>query len=370
MGRAKAFSVRMTQDFGHIFKEMKNEALSESERISMRNTLLAHMSAHPAKAPFAIRMADALAALADSFGEQSTGSLRFVPAALAMVMVVGLGTAYAAEGAVPGDALYAVKLNVNEPLQGALALTEKSKASWQTERIERRLTEAEALAAEGRLTPVAQAQLQTEIHLTAAKFDANIEKLAAVEGDAAVAAAQSDLEASLIGHAEVLLALSESTPDADKVQPILRSVITKAEAVQAARTAHEATVVAKKDGKKIRQAALENKDKAKAAVSTVRAKATSALVATTSTSEVAEEGADAAEEAITNAERELERGDYGRAFSTFQEAIRTAKTIEVHMDASERLKTDVGVFTRSRSDTGASATMMMTAEPAADTEDR
>ncbi|HEV8666577.1 MAG TPA: hypothetical protein VN665_01875, partial [Candidatus Paceibacterota bacterium] len=41
---------------------------------------------------------------------------------IALLLVVGLsgGTAFAAEGALPGNPLYAVKVNVNEPVQVAL----------------------------------------------------------------------------------------------------------------------------------------------------------------------------------------------------------------------------------------------------------
>ncbi|TSC63209.1 MAG: hypothetical protein Athens041674_273 [Parcubacteria group bacterium Athens0416_74] len=355
----------MNEKITQIFENLKRESLTESERALMRNQLLMHMSEHPARAPFSVRLLDGLSTLSDAFGPQQFSNYRFVPATLAMVFVVGLGTAYAAEGALPGEPLYAVKLNVNESVKGALAVSDASEASWHTEKLERRLVEAEVLVAEGKLTPVAQAQLESEIEDTVVSFDAHVEKLSKSDGEAAVAAVQSDLEASLIGHAEVLVALSSSDDDDGAAQPIIRSILSKAEAAQASRASHEAALVATRDGKDIREAALKKKQKAKEVVLSVRSRANSALVQSTTTADVARESAEEAERSITHAEDAMEEGDYGSAFSNFQEAIRAVKTVEVHMDASERLKTDVRIFTRSRPDTE-SASMMMKVEPTED----
>lgn len=350
-------------DFSHIFNDVKRESLTDSERVSMRNALLAHIAEHPAKLPLSMRFAEMLRSLGDAFGSQRESTLRFVPATLAMVLVVGLGTAYAAEGALPGQPLYAVKLNLNEPLKGAIAVSESAEASWQTERLERRLAEAEVLLAKGELSPKAQAQLEAQIDATAERFQNSVDRLARNSGEAAVAAAQSDLEASLIGHAEVLVSLSLGAGEDRAVQPIIRTVLSKAEAVQSARASVEAAVAARKDGKDIRAAALQKKEIARDAVTAVRAKAASPIVATTTAAAEAEESAAAAEEAITAAEEQLREGEYGAAFSTFQKALRTVQTVEVHLDANERLNADVRILTREKG-SDADAALMMTSQPA------
>lgn len=355
----------MKADFENIFQDIKNQSLSEAERVSMRNILKAHMAEHPATAPLLVRASDALASFADMFGSQAYTRMKILPAALSVVLVVGVGTAYAAEGALPGDPLYAIKVSLNEPLQGALALSDTSQASWHTKKIERRLAEAAALVAEGRMTGDAQIVLETDIVTSAKKFDETVEKLAARRGEAAVAAAQSDLEASLIGYAEVLLALtSQSDTGHDEITvPIIRTVIAKAEAAQSARAHSEASVVAQKDAARIRAAAIEKKNQAKEAILAVRVKASSALVATTSASEVATETAAAADVALKTAEQNLEKGDYGSAFSGFQEIIRTAKTVEVQLDTTRLLNTDTGLLTNVQPPAaGADAALMMSTE--------
>ncbi len=352
----------MNDDINDIFREVKQHALTDFERASMRNSLRAFMMDHPARPPFFVRLADGVSAMGDAFGSQSSLRYRFVPAALALFLVVGVGTSYAAEGAVPGDPLYAVKVGVNEKIHGALALSDAAKTTWHTERIERRLAEAEVLVAEGRLDPVTQAELESHLETSILAFDSQIEKLAMAEADTAVAAAHSDLEASLIGHAEVLVALSISNDNESAAEPIIRSVIARAEKAQNARAAKEARLAATSDDQNVRKAAIEKQEKAKKAIDSVRAKATSALMSATSSAQIAHDAADNAERTVTDAEESLKQGDYGRAFSTFQEAIRNVKTVEVHMDASERLKSEVKVYTRGNATAEVSATLMISTQ--------
>jgi hypothetical protein len=356
----------MSKDISDIFHTVKRQALQDDERVSMRNTIRAFMAEHPARAPLAIRMMDGVAALADAFGAQASRRFRFVPATLALFLVLGVGTTYAAEGALPGDVLYAVKIGVNERLQEALAFSAAAKTSWYGERIERRLAEAEILVAEGKLTPVAQTHIEAHLQTTVDAFDTQVEKLAAIEGDTAAAAAHSDLEASLIGHAEVLVALSARSASEGAAQSIIRSIISKAERAQSIRAAKEAGIASRQDRQKVRAAALEKQEMARKAIDNVREKAATGFIAATSSAQIAHEAADVAERALTDAEAKLRDGDYGRAFSTFQEAIRNVRTVEVHIDASERLKADVKVFTRgSGSGTSdVSATLMIATEPA------
>ncbi len=60
-------------------------------------------------------------------------------APLAVVFLIGGGTAAAAEGALPGDALYAVKIYVNEEVVQALAQSPVAKAEVHASLAERRV---------------------------------------------------------------------------------------------------------------------------------------------------------------------------------------------------------------------------------------
>ncbi len=71
-------------------------------------------------------------------------------AAFLCILVVG-GTAFAAEGALPGDALYSVKVGAIEPVFGAFAFSDEAKAAWNAGVATERLDEAQALAMDGKL---------------------------------------------------------------------------------------------------------------------------------------------------------------------------------------------------------------------------
>lgn len=75
----------------------------------------------------------------------------YLNATLLIALALGGGTAVAAEGALPGDTLYPVKVHVNENVRGALAIGANAEATLQTELLNERIEEAEMLAARGEL---------------------------------------------------------------------------------------------------------------------------------------------------------------------------------------------------------------------------
>ncbi|MDB5188104.1 MAG: hypothetical protein JWO50_624 [Candidatus Kaiserbacteria bacterium] len=100
-----------------------------------------------------------------------------IPAALVLLLtVVGSGTTYAAEMALPGDALYKVKINVVENIKVALAVGPKAKEQVHTQLAAERLDEARVLASEGRLDATTTAEIQSNFdeHALAAQFAADM----------------------------------------------------------------------------------------------------------------------------------------------------------------------------------------------------
>lgn len=220
-----------------LFDPIKHASLSESERVRMRNELSLFMTEHPARAPISVRMREAVQSYSSVFEYISVSYTRPLGAAFALVLVVGIGTSYAAESAMPGDALYAVKVGLNEKLAGALVVSETARADWNTELITRRLAEAETLVAAGALTPVAQAELQTHITTAARDFDASVVALKKSGKDESKAvAAQSKLEASFEAHEGLLATLSVQAPEKSAaVGPIIVKVKTRAAIAEASR---------------------------------------------------------------------------------------------------------------------------------------
>ena len=87
--------------------------------------------------------------------------------------MIGGGTSFAAQGALPGDFLYPVKTEFNENIRAAFAVSADSEAKLQANLLEERIAEAVELQAAGKLTAdttqsvAANITLQTNIAMLA-----------------------------------------------------------------------------------------------------------------------------------------------------------------------------------------------------------
>ena len=136
-------------DIRSALSSAKTIGLKEHERVLGRALLADHMHGHSAMAPWYVRMADIVSV---GFSTKHMSSFQTVGVALVLVLMLGSGTSYAAEGALPGDILYPIKKVVNEGVRGALAVSPQAQVAWQTERASRRLAEAEKLVQNNNLT--------------------------------------------------------------------------------------------------------------------------------------------------------------------------------------------------------------------------
>ncbi len=67
-----------------------------------------------------------------------------------------------AQNSVPGDTLYGVKINVNEPMHNAFSFSEKAKAEADLDEAGARVEEANKLSANGKLSAEKKAELMAE----------------------------------------------------------------------------------------------------------------------------------------------------------------------------------------------------------------
>jgi len=174
-------------------KELNAIHLPDARKRLMREELIAYATLHsvaPAPAAralsrFQFRIYSALAAV--------------------LVLIVGVGgTAYASEDALPGDALYSVKVNISEPIQTALVPSEKGKAAWHAILAERRLEEAAQLAAKGTLTPDTQEELAANFNEQVDASDENADRLEQHGDMLGSLSVRSDLDARLTAHEQIL----------------------------------------------------------------------------------------------------------------------------------------------------------------------
>lgn len=92
-----------------------------------------------------------------------------MPIALVLAMFLSGGAAFAAEGSLPGDLLYPVKVEVNERVGEVLAFSTEAKAEFETKLAEKRINEIERLAKKGQISAEVSEELK-------AKFAARAEK--------------------------------------------------------------------------------------------------------------------------------------------------------------------------------------------------
>ncbi len=180
-----------------FFKQLHTEAeqirLSVSEKQSMRSSLHAAMGM-PIASPYRI----------------SLFAPRIMMPLFLLLLVVGGGTAYAAQGSLPGNPLYAIKIHVNEPVQTALAFSPQAKAQINAQLAERRLQEAEILAQQGKLDATTTAQLKNN-------FDAHIAQASTFtqtlqqQDPAAATALTVQVNAAIIEHGAILTQLGDQS---------------------------------------------------------------------------------------------------------------------------------------------------------------
>jgi hypothetical protein len=150
-------------------QKLESLKLSESSRSRMENSLLEYARFH--NVPDGVRVGESTRSIEQVPMSTSLFSLKrmYMPFVILLAVMVGGGTSFAAQDAVPGDFLYAIKTEVNEPVRSALAVGANAEADLQADIIAERIEEAEVLKAEGRFDGEVAAQLAANIQTHVAK---------------------------------------------------------------------------------------------------------------------------------------------------------------------------------------------------------
>lgn len=189
----------MTNKLNNLKQEAQKIRLSTAERASMRANIFG------APAPYTPARAKSPYVFFFTFQ-------RAVAFALVLVVLVGSTSAYAAGGSVPGDLLYTVKVNVNEPLRGALAVSNQAKINFHTNVAEERLKEAETLASKGRLGKDETAQIEASFDLHIAEAASIAEELENEEPGSGEEASIT-LDSSIAAHGNILARIGSGSND-------------------------------------------------------------------------------------------------------------------------------------------------------------
>lgn len=197
---------------------MKHAVLTSEEKTVFQRKLIGHM-----------RSSQVVSSLTGYGGFWRL--FRMAAAGFASVVLVGVGISYAAENALPGDTLYAMKIEVNERVRLWAALSEEAEVEWSVARTMRRLEELERLATAGDLNDTLRDQITTRLEQNTEEANKAIESLKK-EQIIIAADASSRLESSLRVHERMLVQVAEDRADmSSQIHVILDTVRKKAESV-------------------------------------------------------------------------------------------------------------------------------------------
>src|SRR3989344_930732 len=157
-----------------LFDRMRDIQMTKEEKDALRSHIFAYMQSYPL--PEGVTVTGTLA------GNLFWGRLfmRAVPAFLILLLMGGVASA--AEGTIPGDVLYGVKVNVTEKMRTAFALDERAKAHVAVTLAERRLQEAAKLATQGKLDEDVRVELEVRFKKHAEEVKVKIGELGGPRG--------------------------------------------------------------------------------------------------------------------------------------------------------------------------------------------
>ncbi len=266
------------------------------------------------------------------------GKLASVFSLVLGLMLSSAGVSYAAEGALPGDALYPVKVGVNEERRAALSPTAEAKAAWEAERAERRLAEAETLAQRGSLKAETRASLEADFKRHAEKAKSGIAEIRIAADENAAADVASHLEGSLRAHKKIIAALAETGEETSEVGELEASVDAETTAAVEERGKAEAKVSGRR-ADEAKNAAGGRREAAANKIAEVRtylaAKHDALGADATADAEVRLADAQAA---VLDGDAKAAAGDYAAAFVAYGKAQRMAQEAKLLIRAGHDLR--------------------------------
>ncbi|PJE76161.1 hypothetical protein COV04_01360 [Candidatus Uhrbacteria bacterium CG10_big_fil_rev_8_21_14_0_10_48_11] len=345
-----------------IQDEARDASLTDAEHSALRETIIAFQENHPLPSVRKWNFGRHLQHRKTNESFLFTLALRPMAIALALLLLFGGGTSYAAEQSLPGDILYPVKVSVNEPFRGLFAVGNEAEANWQAQIVERRLNEAVTLASENKLSQAAIKSLAVNIQEHTKQANEKAVQLEDSGNSTAATNIRSDLEASLNAHAATIARFAVSTKttaaasntinadplndketsndkvpsDTDKTEQnddsahtaIIATLNNEANTIATAQQKGFAKFATDGNGQQLQVAAKKQFEKATGEI----AKAKEAISKVNLSGELKSKIVDIltfASTKLTNGATQLDEQHFAEAFNTLQESISTAKEIEL-----------------------------------------
>lgn len=176
-------------------KKSETLNLKEGEKRDLKDRLVSYMEYHPLPKDSQVSAPDKKNSISVGlpvkiFHIKTWKTIQWSGVFMVALLLV---VPYVAERAVPGDMLYAVKVNFNEELRSTLARSSYEKVVWETERLNRRISEARLLAVEGKMTEEIEESVAEAVRKHSENARKEIKHLKEVdEGEAVLASLQLD----------------------------------------------------------------------------------------------------------------------------------------------------------------------------------
>lgn len=208
--------------------EAKKVQLSSAEKSRVRNNLVNFIDKNPVRNTNDGRL-QYTKAVKSPFNNLFLllTNYKIMPLALIALLFVGGGVSFAAQGSLPGDVLYPIKVNINEKVETVLNVSSEAKAGLEVRLAERRLEEAEKLTSREDLNEETKEEIKARFDEHASRADQRI--TAMIETNPSVALdVVSRFETSLKAHESVLAKLDTKT-EADATRTASATIALKAE---------------------------------------------------------------------------------------------------------------------------------------------
>lgn len=328
----------------NLQKTAKSVHFPAEAKTRIKTSLVRTMELHPSKKRSSVF----------SFMHQLlSGRTAIVAMALAVLVIGGAGTAYAANSTLPGDVLYPVKIRINEKLQVYLADSAEAKSELQLELIDRRMDEGVQLAAQGRLDAHTLELLDSLVVKYKADIEQTVSSLDEQQRMAIMAVVSEKLAAILNVHQQIL---EKYTDDVDNNR-FRENLQHKFEANAKARNEANAKFTGEQGKTSHFQAASENKINSSAKILAV----TEQYLEKKTGNEFTEASQKSALAQLTLAKSKLEqaraafaKGDYRNAFDLAGDAVQLSHEAKTVLRLGSQLKTDVTVKENSNTNSATS----------------
>lgn len=173
----------MSNKFLKNIKKLQKIRLSKDEKILMRDNLLRFMRTN-SEIQENTNLWQRILIKIKSYRPNFL-SLRSATALLSVTVILlgSAGVSYAAESSVPGEALYKVKVHLNERFRSAFAQSPEEKSNWELRKVERRFEEAKKLSQKGDLNEEKKEYIQKELKKNRAEIKKLIKEIKAKEAE-------------------------------------------------------------------------------------------------------------------------------------------------------------------------------------------